>query len=365
MVEYIIVFLVLLGVSIAFFLVYQYFMKRDKREESSLYVQALVDLLNGDDVGAFAKLRQVVAEDSSNIDAYLRLGKILREHGKPERALQVHRDLTLRSMLTSAEKVAVLRQLAEDYIALNDMDMAEAAVKELIALAPQNHWAYKKLVSILQSTGKLDDAYDAAVQLLKIEGVKSKKPLAVYKFLKGKELYQKREYHKARVLFKEALGLDPGYVEAYLAIGDSYNDEERFEDAVNFWKKLIEAVPNQGHRVIGRLKKTLFTLGRYGELADICEKILHFDAKNLEARLTLAEFHEKKGEMERAREILEQVVEDSPQSIKAIIELIRIYLDKGDRKKINNLFRHLEQRSEEQLLKDKEQEPNTSVVSAS
>ncbi len=346
MAEYVIVFIVLLAVSLGFFLVYRRYFGKPQSAESSLYVQALLDLLAGDKVGAFAKLRQVVAENSDNIDAYLRLGQVLREYGKPDRALQVHKDLTLRMNLSDEQKVAILRQLAEDYFALNDMDMAEAAAREMIAISPNDRLAHKKLLEIQEKTGKLDLAYDTAAQLLKIEGNKSKKPLAVYKYRQGDDLYRKREYHKARILFKEAIGLDPTYVPAYLAIGDSYCDEDRQEDAVNFWKKLIDAVPTKGHLVIGRLKKTLFALGRYGELSDICERILEHDPGNLTARLTLAEFSEKKGDLDTARTILEQIVDDSPNNLKAIIELLRIYLDLGDRKKIDNLFRTLESRNE-------------------
>ncbi|MEW5994737.1 MAG: tetratricopeptide repeat protein, partial [Candidatus Zixiibacteriota bacterium] len=94
MTEYLIIFLILLAVSFAFFLAWERFTRREKKPLSSLYVEALRDLLDGKRVAAFSKLRQVVTEDSNNLDAYLRLGQILRENKKPDRALQVHRDLT-------------------------------------------------------------------------------------------------------------------------------------------------------------------------------------------------------------------------------------------------------------------------------
>jgi lipopolysaccharide biosynthesis regulator YciM len=258
----------------------------------------------------------------------------------------VHKDLTLRGDLSVTDKVAVLKQLALDYRDLNDSDMAEAALREMIALHPQDHWAHVNLLDLHKKAEKWDEAYDTAATILKLESNKSKKPLAVFKHHQGKQHYKKKDYHKARVLFKEAIGLDPFFVPAYLAIGDSYYEEKRFEDAVNFWNKLIAAVPDQGHLVIDRLKKTLFDLGRFGEIAEICERLLKHSPKNLEARLTLAEFFEKKGDLDTAEEILAQIVEDSPQDLKSIIELIRIYLDRGETRKINDLFRSLEQRRE-------------------
>ncbi len=346
MMEYVLVFLVLLAGAMAFYLIYERYFTKPQKSVSTLYMEALRNLLDGDQVAAFSKLRQVVAEDSTNIDAYLRLGQILRENKKPERALQVHKDLTLRGNLSVREKSAILKQLALDYIALKDTDMAEAALRELIELNPQNLWAHGQLLELQKKAEKWEDAYETATKILKLESNRSKKPLAVFKYRQGEQLFKRKEYHKARTLFKEAISLDPTFVPAYLAIGDSYCEEKREEDAVNFWIKLTEAVPDQGHRAIDRLKKTLFELGRFGELAQICENILKSSPKNIEARFTLAEFYEKKGDLATAEEILTQIVEDFPDDLKSIMELIRLYLEKGDTRKINELFRSLEQRRE-------------------
>ncbi len=365
MTEYILIFLVLLLGSLVFYFGYERFLTKSSKSSSSLYVEALQDLLDGREVTAFTKLRQVVAEDSNNIDAYLRLGQILREHKKPERALQVHRDLTLRNGLATADKVAILHRLVLDYSDLKNADMAEAALKEIISLQPDDHWAHVNLLQLQKEGRRWDEAYDTAAAILKLEANKSKKPLAVFKFHQGEQLYKQKEFHKARILFKEALGLDPSYAPAYLAIGDSYCDEQRYEDAVNFWNKLIEAVPDQGHRVIDRLKKTLFDLGRFGDIVQICENILKHSPKNREARLTLAEFFEKKGDLGAAEEILTQIVDDSPDDVTSLIELIRIYLERGDRKKIDELFRSLERRREERQSSSQDETVGAGLIGIS
>ncbi|MCK4462661.1 MAG: tetratricopeptide repeat protein, partial [candidate division Zixibacteria bacterium] len=131
-----------------------------------------------------------------------------------------------------------------------------------------------------------------------------------------------------------------------LVIGDSYVEEQRYEDAVNFWKKLIEAVPAEGYRAIERLKKALFDLGRYGDIAQICEDILRHSPRDLQARLSLAEFHEKKGELDLAEEILTQIVEEEPDNLEPILELIRIHVDKGDQKKLEKFVKRLVLRRE-------------------
>lgn len=348
MAEYVFEFLLLLLMVLAAYLVYERIISGGKKPESTVYIDALRDLLDGRQESAFTRLRQVVAEDANNLDAYLRLGRILRENNQPQRALQVHKDLTLRSGLSKTERGAILREIAADCLALNDLATCESALREQIDLDKNDHWAQSKLLALQENAQQWEAAYDTAVVILKLEGGKSRKPLARYKHQLGEQLFRQREYHKARVAYKEAIGLDPGLVAAYLAIGDSYCEEERFEDAVTFWNKLITAVPDQAHRAISRLKKTLYELGRYGEIQSICELILEQSPKNVEAGRALAEFYEKKGDIDRALEVREKILEDHAEDNIAALDLIRLYLERGDHSRAGALIRTLERRREQQ-----------------
>jgi len=344
MLEYLLEFLILLLVVFVVYLVYDRFLRQSPEPKSGLYNEALRDLLDGRHESAFSKLRQVVSEEPNNLDAYLRLGQILRENNQPDRALQIHKDLTLRSGLTRQDKVAILQQIAADSLAADDAKMGEAAIKELLELDSDNYWGYAKLLELQEKNKEWGAAYDTAVQILRLEGNRSKKPLAQFKHRAGEHLFRQREYHKARILFKEAIGLDPTLVEAYLAIGDSYYEEERFEDAITFWNKLVAAVPDQGHRVIDRLRKTLFDLGRYGEIQTVCEEILEHSPKNTEVRRALAEFYQKKGDLDTAAEVWEGIVDDDPDDAYSALELVGVYLEQGETRKATKLLRGLEHR---------------------
>ncbi|MFH1687187.1 MAG: tetratricopeptide repeat protein [bacterium] len=347
MVQYLVVFFGLMFAAVGLYMIYDRYLRRDHRGDSSLYVEALRDLLDGRAETAFTKLRQVVADDSENIDAYLRLAQILRDHNRPDRALQVHKDLTLRKGLSKEQKAAVLRQLAADYVAVNELETAQAALKELTSLVPDDRRAYAELLKTQKQLQQWDDAYDTAAQILKLEANKSKKPLAVFRYQMGLQLKKTGEHRKARVLFKESLGLDPQFAPAYLAIGDSYHAEQRFEDAVNFWNKLIKAVPDQGSRVLDRLNKALFDLGRYGDIAGACERILAHSPKDSKVLMTLGEFYAKKGESDLAEETLNRVLSNDPSHLGAITALVRLYIEKKDIGQIERLLGRLERKHQE------------------
>src|SRR5215813_6486885 len=112
MIEYLAAFLILLIAALLVYMFYERVYRQETKQGSDLYAEALSDLLNGRMEKAFSKLRQVVSEDSGNVDAYLRLGHIMREYRQPERALQIHRDLTLRTGLKPDQKASILEQLA-------------------------------------------------------------------------------------------------------------------------------------------------------------------------------------------------------------------------------------------------------------
>nr|MBN2278031.1 tetratricopeptide repeat protein [candidate division Zixibacteria bacterium] len=344
------IIIVFLLAVIALILVY-FFYDRYRKEKKgkldpSVYIDGLKAMLDGREELAFTKFRDVVSADSENIDAYIRIGDILRKYGKPEKALQVHKDLTLRHGLSTGDKRRVLRSLAQDFINLKDTESASTALREIITLDHHDRWAKERLLDVYCQAEDWTAAFETKESLLKLEGAKSRAGLAIFKFFQGEKLYQDKEYHKARVIFKEAINLSNACTPAYLYIGDSYVAENRLEDAVQIWRKMIKAIPDEAHLVLGRLKKALFDLGEFGEISNICNEILESSPKNLQAQLTLADYHYKKGEFDLALEYYNAAMEENPDSYIPILDLAKLYLASGDKKKLGALIRKLEERRE-------------------
>lgn len=95
------------------------------------YLQALELWTEGELDDAAALLRKVVHDDPQAVEPFLHLGNLLRLQGDPERAAVLHRGLTVRPDLSSAQKVGVGLSLAEDLNALRRWDEAGQILEPL------------------------------------------------------------------------------------------------------------------------------------------------------------------------------------------------------------------------------------------
>jgi lipopolysaccharide biosynthesis regulator YciM len=109
--------------------------ERQVERISDPYADALRMLADGKGGDAFVKLQQAVIAGSAPPDAYVRIGRMLRERGDAERALQVHRSLTVKSDLTHRERVDIFANVAEDLLALSQPERALRTTQQQISSA--------------------------------------------------------------------------------------------------------------------------------------------------------------------------------------------------------------------------------------
>ena len=269
------------------------------------YLEALLHLINNEENLAYSKLVETVHLDTANIDAYIILGDILRRRGEPERALKVHRNITIRSDLTTRSNVTVLKSLSLDYIALKRWKSAEETLLKLDRLRKSDTWPRMHLLEILEEQEKWKEASELA-SILEGEPEITDERLAGYKVARARALIDQESYHKSRIILKEALKHDPSCAEAYLAIGDTYTEEGRIDDAVQWWEKLVENVPAQVTEAFSRLENALYQLGEFSRMADIYSNHLTVNPDSTESALALAHLLERKGEVNEAIDVLQK-----------------------------------------------------------
>jgi lipopolysaccharide biosynthesis regulator YciM len=297
---YILVPLLILGLIV----LYHAFDRGDKIEEdSSYYLSGLRLMVRGDNKGAIKSFQEEITRDTDNIDAYIKLGMLYRETGEAVRASRIHNELTLRRELTPGQQLEIWKELALDFVAREDTDSALNWLRKLLAEDKHNSAARRLYLELLESRGEWREAFDVLKKLATGEEESQNSHLALIRTEEARQYFNKGEGKKGRLLCKEALKLDSKCSPAYLLIGQSYVEEDRSVEGVEFWEKLTHEVPEDAHLVIEDLELELFKTGSFGKVETIYRQLIDRAPHQAAAYLALGRFHEKKGEFQDAIDI--------------------------------------------------------------
>ncbi len=333
--------LFLLVVVIGAVFVFLYLQRRERRKSTiqSPYTEALHALLIGDQPRALQKLRQTVQGDTSNIDAYIRLGNLHIEMSEHARALKIHRMLTLRVDLTKAQRIEVYRALARDYTVMKDFPRALESLDQILQLSKQDVEALKAKQALLEKQKNWAAAFETAKKLQSVDGAISYRRLAILKVQEALALAEKGKEREGRLRLREAVKLDGTCPAPFLYWGNSYIREGRIEDAVNTWKKLLDKNPAHSYLVFQMLADNLFELGRFGEIEQIYREVLRSHPQNVHAYVALSKFLDKRGDQAESIAVLEDGLDKNPESLWLRRRLIRIYGELGNLDRLRTLSR--------------------------
>ena len=294
---WIIGFLFCLAIVIAIFSAYKW--QTRKRGEDESFRNGLLSIIENDHEAAIKHLKIAASRDTQNIEAYVILGDLLRQQGNIAKAKQIHASLLARAFIKPKQKARVYKSLALDSVKENKFEKAVEYIQQAIKTEP-DEWAKKFLLDMLERLQKWDEAGDL---LDKIDG--DKRISALYKMEQGKTIMA-HEPHKARIIFKEGLKLDHECIPCMMLIGDAYASENRLKDAIEWWTKIIEHYPAKAILVIDRLESAYYELGEFDNARMLYRKILDIHPEAESVRLALASIYEKMGEMNAAKQILQQ-----------------------------------------------------------
>ena len=121
---------------------------REKKISPENYIAGLRALISNDENTAFVKLKRAVADNTDNVDAYLKLGDLFRNRGQIEKAIRIHRELTIRKKLDAALKPLVWQSLAIDYIQSNKFNLALEVLAKLDKESEYMTWSLEKMLEV-------------------------------------------------------------------------------------------------------------------------------------------------------------------------------------------------------------------------
>ncbi len=312
---------------------YIYYRSKEKKADyRSSYLAALKYMAEGNKRLAIEKFKETVRVNSGNIDAYIKLGDLLRNLGLVQNAVRIHRDLTLRGDLTAEDLRKVWYSLSLDYYEAKKYEQAELYFGKIYNVAEFRSNVLPKYLWILEKNKKYDEAINLIKNTPLFKNEEMIKKASLFKVAEGLRLINKSEYKEARIVFKDALKLYPQCAAAYAYIGDAYLKEDRKDDAIKNWTEFCRNNPEKAYILFSRLEAAWYEKGQFGKIIELYEFILKKDEDNLDALLALCEIHRKKGDYDTALDLLtgNENIDVSQKVIQT--EIARLKFDKGQYK---------------------------------
>ena len=309
---------------------------RRKKDSQFLYTEALECLLQGETNDAFTKLRELVRQDTENVQAYLKLGDIFRERSQTDQAIKIHQSLTFRKRLSSAVKREIYASLARDYSASGRYDRSEEHANRVLKLDKKNRWALEFLIDISEKQKKWEKASKYLRRLEKVTREERPKRHAFYILMQGRDREEDGLFQEAKGFYNKAISADDSFADAYLYLGNLAEDEGNLDEAVAQWTTFAEKSAGGGRQIYGRLEKALFALGRFGETEEFYRELSEKDSSNMDAFSGLINVLSAKGEFDEAIAIVDDLTNRNGQSVRIRLARLKLELRKRQEDELSN-----------------------------
>jgi len=258
---------------------------------------ALELILSGKKEAALEKLKGIVKRNSDFLDAYLYLSQLYLEKGDFNTALAISERLALRRNLTREKEKKILKHLAHLYIKGKRYLKAISILEELVKIEPE-----PEALSFLFALYLKEENFSQATSLLEKIAKVSKEKLPLFYAALGKSLLKKDPKEGIAYLEKGKNSQNPLPSLFYLANYYAANNEA--EKALSLYHEIIEKNPNEFKRIREKMEEIYYSLGRFGELEAVYERLTKSHPDVLEFFLALAEIYQKKEMPEEAIRVL-------------------------------------------------------------
>ena len=272
---------------------------RKRVEKESAYQKGLDALIAGHRDDALKHLARAVREDSRNVDAYIKLGSLLRERGQVRQAIQAHRELLVKRRLPTPVRSEIVKNLA--------LDLAEAGrwgeVVEQIRSLPRAERGDKRMLALArdayETVGDFERAMATHHEILK-GGATNEPSSGVYRAHIALLALQRGDSVRARAELQAALQEDRTAVFANLYLGDIAAQAGDLERASAHWMALVTEKPDCAHLAFDRLEKAYFELGDFGRMVRVYEDVVTRAPSSVQAHCGLSRMLERKGDIDEA-----------------------------------------------------------------
>ncbi len=300
---------------------------RKRRTTVPAYVEGLQAALDGRRADAIVRFKEAVAADSENVDAYIRLGDLFMQQGEVERAIKVHENLSLRRNLDKRDEKQVLLALVRDYIQTDRKVKAISLLEELVHMDRSDAASAEKLAELYIETGAWDKCEG---QLKELARHSSQRQRAARLYTEYGRAHPRDDPGAALAAFETALKLDPNSIETRLYLGDHHFAQGDTNAAIKTWNEILDVAPDKSALVRDRLERAYFDAGKFEDITTLYERLLRKVPDDTGLVVALAEIYQKKEDLSSAVRLLERVGSRHKGDILPRVILAAMYCDRGE-----------------------------------
>jgi lipopolysaccharide biosynthesis regulator YciM len=312
--------------------------KRKREPEKNGYIKALYALIEGDRREALENLKRAVRSGERDVGAYILLGDLLRDEGKPEKALQIHRNMSVRRDLSDSDRREIQLAISRDMVALGKTREAIATL-ENIRKGKNYPGIVFQLHRVYHISGEYDRAYRALERYVKLDSSVGDEVVMSYLTSVGQEFITRGEYGRGAEFADKARGIDRSYAPALYIAGLAYYREGENNRAIDRWLSLLRIDITYLSATLQYIEKMLFEEQKFGRLETILTELYDENKGNPELFRAIISFYERKGEIERIVEYFESEINQLTLDDRLIIRMAAIYLEQGSPEKGSRILR--------------------------
>ena len=297
------ILLYLLPVFIILIIVYM-INRRPSQQPSDieLYNEALKAIIDNNHEKAFKILKDIIAKDSNNTEAYLLLGNLLRDRDI-DQATKIHQSIIVRPKLSKELKIQIHQALGLDYLELDKVARAEDEFKKMLEIDSKNRWSLRILKNIATDNKSWKDELEYEKKLIKYYPEIKKRDESKLNYFIAMDYKDKNNEKNYLYYLKKSIKVDNPYGESYLELSSHYvgNTDLAMEYLMGF----SQANPSGSVSAFKKIEHLLFDDKRFDDVENLYKKILK-DQFNSYAFNRLIDIYLEKGQKDEAMELVDK-----------------------------------------------------------
>lgn len=261
-------------------------------------------LLAENNDGALDRLLDVEEISDEAVELYLNLGRIFREKGQTEKAIQLHQNLFSRTDLSDKAQLDVELELATDFLKAGLLDRAERLLTDLIHEEGHTRKQSSRLLVQLYEEEcewlSILDLYKKSV-LPDLPDVTSRVAQAACEY--ANEMFKKGDYLSSHQYLKLALKVNPLCARANIIFAQVAASQGEYHEAVRCYLKALKQDSNIMLAILPSLEECFSHLE---DLASLDEQLNKHWQKNHEVEVLVSRMKlmADQGEQQQAVEVL-------------------------------------------------------------